>query len=73
MNYRRVFDFVSEYLDSGEDVTGELIFEIHKRLVEGVRGGTVTPDEYCNVRNCVVNSATSDISYTPRHLKMYPG
>ncbi|KAF5414149.1 MAG: hypothetical protein C5S48_10070 [Candidatus Methanogaster sp.] len=65
LNYRRAFDFVSEYLDSGEDVTGELILEIHKRLVEGVRGGAATPGEYRNVQNYVVNSATGDIIYTP--------
>ena len=65
LNYRRAFDFVSEYLDSGEDITEELILEIHKRLVEGVRGGAATPGEYRNIQNYVVNSATGDIIYTP--------
>jgi len=37
LNYRRAFDFVSEYLDSGAPVTEGLIREIHKRLVEEVR------------------------------------
>jgi len=50
LNYRRAFDFVSEYLDSGEYITGELILEIHRRLVEGVRGG---------------NSATGEVIYRP--------
>lgn len=65
LNYRRAFDFVSKYLDSGEDITEKLILDIHKRLVEGVRGGAATPGEYRNVQNYVVNSATGDIIYTP--------
>ena len=65
LNYRRAFDFVSKYLDSGEYITEELILQIHKRLVEGVRGGAATPGEYRNVQNYVVNSATGDIIYTP--------
>ena len=73
LNYRRAFDFVSEYLDSGEDITGELILEIHKRLVEGVRGGAATPGEYRNVQNYVVNSATGDIIYTPPPPEDVPG
>jgi len=73
LNYRRAFDFVSEYLDSGEDLTEELILEIHKRLVEGVRGGTATPGEYRNVQNYVVNSATGDIIYTPPPPEDVPG
>jgi len=39
LNYRRAFDFVSEYLETGGPITEGLIREIHKRLVEGVRGG----------------------------------
>lgn len=65
LNYRRAFDFVSKYLDSGEYITEELILEIHKRLVEGVRGGVATPGKYRNVQNYVVNSVTGDIIYTP--------
>ena len=73
LNYRRAFDFVSKYLDSGEDITEELILEIHKRLVEGVRGGTATPGKYRNVQNYVVNSATGDIIYTPPPPEDVPG
>lgn len=65
LNYRRAFDFVSKYLDSGEYITEELILEIHKRLVEGVRGGVAAPGKYRNVQNYVVNSVTGDIIYTP--------
>jgi Fic family protein len=65
LNYRRAFDFVSEYLGSGAPVTEGLIREIHKRLVEGVRGGAAAPGEYRKVQNYVVNSATGETVYTP--------
>ncbi len=65
LNYRRAFDFVSEYLNSSLPVTEGLIREIHKRLVEGVRGGTATPGEYRKIQNYVVNSVTDEVVYTP--------
>lgn len=65
LNYRRAFDFVSEYLDSGAPITEGLVREIHKRLVEGVRGGTAAPGQYRKVQNYVVNSATGKAVYTP--------
>ncbi len=65
LNYRQAFEFVSEYLDSGPPITEGLIREIHKRLVEGVRGGKATPGQYRKVQNCVVNSATGQTVYTP--------
>jgi Fic family protein len=43
LNYREAFQLVSEYLDGGEPITEGLIREIHKRLVEGVRGGIGAP------------------------------
>ena len=43
LNYRNAFDLVADYLKSGEPVTEGLIREIHKRLVEGVRGGSADP------------------------------
>src|SRR5680860_1879464 len=39
LNYRRAFEFVSEYLDSGAPITEGLVRETHNRLVEGVCGG----------------------------------
>jgi Fic family protein len=39
LNYRSAFEFVSECLDSGDPITEGLIREIHRKLVEGVRGG----------------------------------
>jgi len=35
LNYRKAFDFVSEYLEGGGPVTEGLIREIHKHLVIG--------------------------------------
>src|SRR5438876_7667387 len=65
LNYRGAFNFVSEYLESGEPVTEGLIREIHKRLVEGVRGGQGGPGAYRTIQNFVANSATGEIVYTP--------
>lgn len=65
LNYRNSFNFVSEYLESGEPVTEGLIREIHRRLVEGVRGGEGAPGTYRAVQNYVVNSLTREIVYTP--------
>lgn len=65
LNYRRAFDFVSEYLESGGPITEGLIREIHKRLVEGVRGGIAAPGEYRKIQNYVVNSSTGETVYTP--------
>jgi Fic family protein len=65
LNYRKAFDFVSEYLKSGDPITEGLVREIHKRLVEGVRGGAADPDEYRRIQNYVVNSVTGETIYTP--------
>lgn len=65
LNYRKAFDFVSEYLGSGGPITEGLIREIHRRLVEGVRGGSAGPGEYRRIQNYVVNSATGETVYTP--------
>jgi Fic family protein len=73
LNYRRAFDFVSQYLATDKRVTEELIREIHKRLVEGVRGGSATPGAYRKVQNYVVNSATGAVIYTPPPAKDVPG
>jgi Fic family protein len=65
LNYREAFNLVSEYLHGGEPVTEGLIREIHKRLVEGVRGGSATPGAYRVIQNYVANSSTGEIVYTP--------
>jgi Fic family protein len=65
LNYRNAFEFVSSYLEDGGPITDGLIREIHKRLVEGVRGGSAAPGEYRKIQNYVVNSSTREIVYTP--------
>ena len=65
LNYRGAFKLVAEYLGSGEPITEALIREIHKRLVEGVRGGAAQPGRYRAIQNFVANSRTREIIYTP--------
>ena len=65
LNYRDAFNFVSEYLDGKGPITEGLVREIHKRLVQGVRGGEAQPGKYRVVQNYVVNSATGETVYTP--------
>jgi Fic family protein len=65
LNYRNAFEFVSGYIDDGGPITEGLIREIHKRLVEGVRGGAAAPGEYRKIQNYVVNSVTGETVYTP--------
>lgn len=65
LNYRNAFDLVSHYIGDGEPITEGLIREIHKRLVEGVRGNSASPGEYRKTQNYVVNSKTKDVIYTP--------
>ncbi len=65
LNYRRAFEFVSDYLEDGGPITEGLVREIHKRLVEGVRGGAAAPGEYRKIQNFVVNSTTGETVYTP--------
>lgn len=72
LNYRRAFEFVSLYLDSGTPVTEGLILDIHRRLVEGVRGGSAKPGQYRTVQNYVVNGATGHAVYTPPPARDVP-
>jgi Fic family protein len=65
LNYKKAFEFVSKYLEDGGPITEGLVREIHKRLVEGVRGGSAAPGEYRKIQNYVVNSATGKLVYTP--------
>ena len=65
LNYREAFDFVCDSMSQGAAITEGMIREIHKKLVQGVRGGSAAPGEYRRVQNQVVNSATGEIVYTP--------
>jgi Fic family protein len=65
LNYRDAFAFVSECLDSGDPITEGMIREIHRKLVEGVRGGSAAPGDYRRIQNYVVNAETGQAVYTP--------
>ena len=65
LNYREAFNLVSDYLGGGEPITEGLIRDIHKKLVEGVRGGEGQPGQYRKVQNYVSNSRTGAVVYTP--------
>ncbi len=65
LNYRSAFEFVSDCLDSGDPITEGLIREIHRKLVEGVRGGIADPGNYRRIQNYVANSSTGEVIYTP--------
>jgi len=65
LNYQKAFDLVADYLGSGEPIRETVLREIHKRLVEGVRGNSAAPGEYRKVQNYVANSKTKEIIYTP--------
>lgn len=65
LNYRDAFDLVAGHLTSGSPVTETLIREIHRRLVQGVRGDEGRPGEYRRIQNVVANSQTGYVIYTP--------
>jgi Fic family protein len=51
LNYRSAFEFVSESLDKEDPITEGMIREIHRRLVQGVRGGKVAPGRYRRIQS----------------------
>ncbi len=65
LNYRDAFELVAEHLQGGGPITGSLVREIHRRLLDGVRGNEGRPGEYRCVQNAVVNSQTGDVIYRP--------
>ncbi|HIG42281.1 MAG TPA: Fic family protein [Gammaproteobacteria bacterium] len=65
LNYRSAFEFISECLDSGDPITEGLIREIHRKLVEDVRGGSAAPGDYRRIQNYVANAATGEVIFTP--------
>ncbi len=65
LNYRKAFDFVSDYVSSQGPMTEGLVREIHRRLVEGVRGNSAQPGQYRTTQNYVANSKTKEVIYTP--------
>jgi len=73
LNYGAGLKLVSAHLDGGGPVTEELIKGIHRRLVEGVRGGSADPGEYRAIQNYIVNSRTGKTVYTPPPAGVVPG
>src|SRR6267378_8440011 len=65
LNYKKAFELVSGYLESGELITEALIRQIHKRLVQGVRGNKASPGEYRRIQNYIVNLRMGEKTYTP--------
>lgn len=65
LNYKRAFNFVADYVFSQGTISEGLIREIHRHLVEGVRGDTAQPGQNRTVQNYVANSKTKEIIYTP--------
>lgn len=63
--YRSAFAFVSECLDSGDPIHEGMICEIHRKLVQGVRGSKADPGNYRRIQNYVANASTGEVMYTP--------
>ncbi len=73
LNYRDAFELVSEYLLSGSPLTESVIREIHRRLVDGVRGNEGRAGEYRQIQNVVANSQTGQVIYRPPPWGDVPG
>jgi Fic family protein len=65
LNYKKAFELVSGYWESGEPITEALIRQIHKRLVQSVRGNKASPGEYRKIQNYIVNLRTGEKTYPP--------
>ena len=65
LNYRRAFDYVSKSIDNGDPISERLIKEIHRKLVDGVRGGSAAPGEYRRIQNVIANKTTGETIYIP--------
>ncbi len=65
LNYREAFNLVSDSLGGGGSITEGLIRDIHRRLVEGVRGDEGQPGQYRTVQNYIANTKTGAVVYMP--------
>jgi Fic family protein len=72
-NYIRAFDYVEQHIEDNTSITEEMILEIHRRLVLGVRGGNASPGKYRLIQNYIINSLTGEIVYTPPPPESVPG
>lgn len=73
LNYRAAFVLVSDQMRNGEPITEDLILEIHRRLVQGVRGDAAMPGLYRHAQNYIINSKTREAVYTPPACELVPG
>ncbi|MDR1057723.1 MAG: Fic family protein [Coxiellaceae bacterium] len=65
LNYKYAFEFISDYLNTRAPMTEGLIREIHKKLVNNVRGNSAAPGEYRKIQNYVVDSKNNETIYIP--------
>jgi hypothetical protein len=56
---------LSACLASGDPITEGLIWEIHRKPVEDVRGGKADPVNYRRIQNYVADSSNGKVIYTP--------
>ncbi|MBN2031024.1 Fic family protein [bacterium] len=65
LNYKKAMGFISKYLGKDDPVSEDIIQELHRILVKGVRGENAGPGNYRKIQNYVVNSRTREVVYTP--------
>lgn len=71
-NYKRAFDFIRQYVVGGAPISERMILEMHRQLVQGVRGGDASPGDYREKQNYVINSVTREVIYTPPPFEEVP-
>lgn len=73
INYKKAMDYVSKHLRKNDLLDEKIIMELHKILVQGVRGGTARPGKYRKTQNYVVNARTNEAIYIPPKPSEVPG
>jgi Fic family protein len=64
-NYKQAMNFIAKYLGKEDPISDGLIRELHKMIVQGVRGDNAQAGTYRKIQNYVANSRTKAIIYTP--------
>lgn len=75
INYWQALERVGEYCKT-DRITEKVILQIHKDLVQGVRGGHAQPGMYRQDQNRIVNDLTTEVVFTPpapAHVKPLMG
>jgi len=70
-NYKQAIDYVSGYVKVEELVTGDIIRDIHKILVEGVRGGSADPGNYRTIIKVLEYLTDNDSITREQYVKMF--